>query len=170
MTVAVGFVVGIEDPGRDDVRRLLQTHRDWSHRQTPREYSHALSADRLSDRRMTLFAARSPAGDLLGMVALKELGPGHGEVKSMHTAESARGRGVGRALLNRLLHEARSRGYARVSLETGTTEAFVAARELYATAGFRPGDGFGHYTNTAHNLCMHLDLNPADRLVPSTAH
>ena len=58
------------------------------------------------------------------------------EVKSMHTAEAARRRGIGRAMVDHLIGVARARGYRRVSLETGSMAAFDPARSLYADAGF----------------------------------
>lgn len=76
----------------------------------------------------------------------------------MHTAIGARGRGLGRAMLVHLLDLARSRGCTRVSLETGTTEAFAPARALYAAAGFRPCEPFGDYRPSPHSVCMTLAL------------
>jgi putative acetyltransferase len=93
-----------------------------------------------------------------GPVTQKEIAVRHGEIKTMHTSASARGRGVGRALLTSLLQEAMRRGYTRVSLETGTGEAFRAARLLYESVGFRACDAFAGYANTEYNVCMSLEL------------
>lgn len=49
-----------------------------------------------------MFSFRA-CGCLLGIGAIKRLGPRHAEIKSMHTAEVARGRGIGRAMLTCLL-------------------------------------------------------------------
>jgi putative acetyltransferase len=76
----------------------------------------------------------------------------------MHTAAEARGRGVGRALLDHLLIVARSRGYHRVSLETGTTPGFGAARAMYEAAGFRPSEPFADYVLTGDNTFYALPL------------
>ena len=62
-----------------------------------------------------------------------------------------------------LLAEARRRGYTRVSLETGTGEAFEPARKLYESIGFRPSEPFGGYANTDYNVCMTLLLADAVR-------
>lgn len=152
------YVVAVDDPARDDVRRLVQAHRRWSLQQTPAEFSFSVDADGVGAAGITLFSARGEGGVLLGVGGLKELDADHGEVKTMHTAASARGRGVGRALLVALLAEARRRGYTRVSLETGTGAAFEPARALYRSAGFRPSEPFGGYGNTEHNVCMTLLL------------
>jgi len=91
------------------------------------------------------------------------LGPDHAELKSMHTAEAARGRGIGRAMLTHLLGVARTRGVRRVSLETGTTTAFAAARALYHGAGFTSCGPFAGYRPSEDNLFMTLDLGPLRR-------
>jgi putative acetyltransferase len=106
---------------------------------------------------VTFLSYRS-GGVLLGVGALKHLDPGHAELKSMHVAEEARGRGIGRAILDRLLEVAREGGYRRVSLETGSMEAFAAARSLYASAGFTPCPPFGDYWETPNSTCMTLSL------------
>lgn len=152
------FVIDVDDPGRYDVRRLVQVHREWSLQQTPAEFSFSVDPHAISEAGITLFSARSPAGELYGIGGLKQLDAGHGEIKTMHTSGDARGHGVGRALLNALLGEAHRRGYSRVSLETGTSDAFRPARSLYESAGFRPGHPFAGYANTQYNLCMTLQL------------
>lgn len=92
--------------------------------------------------------------ELLGIGALRQLDPHHAELKSMHTAAAARGRGVGRALVDHIVSEAAARGVRRVSLECGAGEAFAPARALYATAGFEPCGPFGDYASTENNVFM----------------
>ena len=106
---------------------------------------HALDLDGLLDPAITFYSVRLD-GDLFGVGAIKELDPEHAELKSMHTAAAARRRGVARALVEHLVEVVRERGARRVSIETGTGEAFVAARSLYASAGFVPCGPFGDYT------------------------
>src|SRR5207248_5191258 len=135
---------------------LVLAHREWSLRQTPAQFSFSVQPDAVVEAGIMLFSARSPEGALLGIGGLKQLDTGHGEIKTMHTAVEARGQGVGRALLDALLAEARRRGFSRVSLETGTSDAFRPARSLYQSAGFRPSRPFADYANTEYNLCMTL--------------
>jgi len=150
--------IAVDDPARTDVGALVQAHREWSLQQTPPEFNFAVEPRAVAESGITLFSARSPAGELLGIGGLKELNPQHGEIKTMHTAAQARGRRIGRAVLEALLAEARRRGYTRVSLETGTGDAFRPARELYESIGFRPSEPFGGYANADHNVCMTLQL------------
>jgi len=95
---------------------------------------------------------------LLGCGALKELGPDHGEVKSMHTAQEYRGRGVAGSILARIIEVARSRSYRRLSLETGSMDAFAPARALYRRFGFVGTEPFGDYVLDPNSCFMTLDL------------
>ena len=146
------------DPRRPDVRALLERHREFALAQTPPEHSFALDATELLDPAVSLFSIRAD-GSVLGIGAIKRLGPHHAEIKSMHTAEAARGRGIGRAMLAHLLGVARARGFRRVSLETGTTAPFAPARALYESAGFVACGPFGSYRPSEDNLFMTLDLD-----------
>ncbi|HSK16847.1 MAG TPA: GNAT family N-acetyltransferase [Gaiellaceae bacterium] len=151
---AGGFVIEADDPWRDDVRRLLAEHRAFALTVTPPESVHALAPDDALEGGITFFSVRKVDGELLGIGALRQLDPEHVEVKSMHTTSAARRRGVGRALVDRLVAEAAARGARRVSLETGTGEAFAPARALYAASGFAACEPFGEYQPTPHNTFM----------------
>jgi putative acetyltransferase len=143
-------VISVDDPRRPEVRALLERHLAFCLSETPPEHSFALDVDGLLDPRVTFVSYRD--GDtVLGVAAIKELGEAQAEIKSMHTAAEARGRGVGRALLSHLLDDARARGYRRLFLETGTTPGFAAARALYEAAGFVPTGPFGGYPETGDN-------------------
>jgi putative acetyltransferase len=154
-----GRITG-DDPRKPDVQALLERHREFALGQTPVEHSFALDADGLLDPAITFVSYRA-AGTVLGIGAIKSLGPDHAEIKSMHTAEVARGRGIGRAMLTHLVELARAQGARRVSLETGTTAAFGPARMMYARAGFVPCGPFADYQLSGDNCFMTLDLTPA---------
>ena len=106
-----------------------------------------LPVDGLKDSAIRFFTLRED-GILLGCSALKRLEPGHGEVKSMRTADAALGRGVGKAMLDHLIATARSEGFTRLSLETGSTDQFAAANRLYEKEGFERCGPFGDYADT----------------------
>jgi putative acetyltransferase len=149
-----------DDPRRPEVRGLLERHLAFCLSETPPEHSFALDVSGLLDPAVTFVSYRDggAAGAVLGVAAIKELSPSHVELKSMHTAAEARGRGVARALLAHLLDVARARGYQRVSLETGTTPGFTAARGLYESVGFAPCGPFGGYPVTSDNTFYTLTL------------
>ena len=139
------------------MRALLERHLAFALATTPPEHAFALDTDGLLDTAITFYSFRAD-GELLGVGAIKQLDPRHGEIKSMHTAHAARGRGVGRAMLSHLLGVARSRGYLRVSLETGTMAEFAPARALYESAGFIACGPFADYQPSEDNCFMTLPL------------
>ena len=151
------FVIDVDDPRRDDVRALLERHLAFARAVTPPEDVHALELDGLLDPSVTFFSLRD-GGRLLGVGAIKQLDPDHAELKSMHTAEEARRRGVGRAIVDHLLAVAAERGVSRVSLETGAMDAFAPARSLYASVGFVPCGPFGDYAESPNSAYMTLLL------------
>jgi putative acetyltransferase len=147
------FAIGIENPAVDDVRQLVERHLQFGRSQTPAEDAHALEVDGLLDPGITLYGLRC-RGELLAVGALKRLDDHHAELKTMHTVERVRGRGIGRAMLNHLLAVASERGFTRVSLETGSMDAFAPARSLYASARFAPCPPFAEYRTSPHNTSM----------------
>jgi putative acetyltransferase len=149
--------IATDNPLEDDVRALLERHLAYARANTPPEDVHALDVDALLDPAVTFFSFRSD-GELLGVAALKHLDDRHAEIKSMHTAEAARGRGVGRALVDHLIGVARAAGYRRLSLETGSGPAFAAARRLYASASFTPCEPFAGYGPSPNSAYMTLSL------------
>ena len=145
---------GLDDPRVVD---LLHTHMTRARAETARGSSHALDLSGLRAPEVTFWSAWE--GDaVVGVGALKRLSTDHGEVKSMHTAEAARGRGVGSALLQQILAAARARGMSRLSLETGSWPYFAPARALYARHGFVECGPFGEYQEDPNSVFMTLLL------------
>lgn len=132
---------------REDVRALLSQHFAEMRAGSPPEACHVLPIDGLRDPAIRFFTLRE-GGGLLGCGALKKLEPGHGEVKSMRTADTALGQGVGKAMLDHIVATARLEGMTRLSLETGSTEQFAAANRLYEKEGFDRCGPFGDYADT----------------------
>ncbi|GAB2635269.1 GNAT family N-acetyltransferase [Nocardia goodfellowii] len=116
--------ISVDDLSGPDIAALLTQHLADMYANSPEDSVHALDLDELRKPEITFWAAR--AGDtLVGCTALKELDPTHGEIKSMRTATGHTGRGIAAALLTHLIAEARTRGYTRLSLETGTADFFA---------------------------------------------
>jgi putative acetyltransferase len=150
--------ISVDDPRAADVGEMLQRHLAFAHAHTPPADIHALDVPGLVDPAVTFFSFRR-RGVLLGVGALKQIDAHHGELKSMHTAEEQRGRGIGRAMVEHLIRVARHRGYHRVSLETGSMAAFAPARALYVSAGFTPCVPFGAYSPSRNSTFMTLALD-----------
>jgi putative acetyltransferase len=151
------FIVRSDHPDAEDVRSLLEAHLVFANRHSPPEDVHALDMTGLLAEDVSFFSIREN-GRLLGIGALKQLDHTHAELKSIHTAEVARGRGVARAMVDHLVELARTRGCNRVSLETGSMDAFAASRALYASAGFEVCEPFAQYGPSPNSVCMTLEL------------
>ena len=145
------------DFGDDRVKALLTRHLEGMHANSPPGHVFALDWSGLQKPEISFYALGEDE-ELLGFGALKELGPRAGEIKSMRTADAHRRRGVAAAILDHIIAEARRRGYARLSLETGSGPAFEPALELYRKWGFTEGEAFGGYEKSAFNQFLHLDL------------
>ncbi len=156
------LVIAVDELRAQDVRALLDAHLAFARKLSPPEDVHALDVEGRLDPAVTFFSARLD-GELLGVGALKQLDESHAELKSMHTIEAARGRGVGRAMVDHLLSVAVDRNCQRVSLETGTMDAFAPARSLYTKAGFAACEPFGDYRFSPNSTCMTINLDPAAR-------
>ena len=126
---------------------LIETHLSTARAQTAPGSAHALDLSGLQSDDVTFWTIWEE-DDLLGIGALRRLSPDHGEIKSMHTAQFVRGRGVGSAMLLHIVATARSRGMSRLSLETGSWDYFEPARALYRSHGFKECAPFGDYWRT----------------------
>jgi putative acetyltransferase len=153
--------IDLDHPARADVHQLLSEHLADMYATSPAESVHALDPSALSGPSITFWTARED-GDLLGCGALKLLdsasGAMHGEIKSMRTTASARGRGVATLMLRHILDDARARKLQRVYLETGTEDYFAPARRLYARNGFTECPPFAGYTLDPNSVFMELSL------------
>lgn len=141
------------------VRALLEYHATSARAQTARGSAHALDLEALRQPDIAVWAAWE-GGILLGVGALRRLSPDHCEIKAMHVAEAGRRRGVGSAIVRRLVEEARTAGMTRVSLETGSWPYFDPARALYRRHGFVECPPFGHYVNDPNSVFMTRHLTP----------
>ena len=146
-------VITIQESLTDELAQVLQSHWLFCTSSTPIEHVYALDASKLFAPDITIFGARID-GELVGVGAIRKLDAHHAELKSMHTLAKSRGMGVGKAMVAHIEDFARSSGIERISLETGTNEAFKPARELYKSLGYKSCDAFGDYVLSEDNMCM----------------
>lgn len=137
---------------------LIREHLHGMHESSPPGTVYALDLSGLQTPDIAFFTAWQ-GDELLGCAALKHLDASTGELKSMRTAAAHLRKGVAARLLEHLLALAKTRGYRRVSLETGTGAPFEAALSLYARYGFVVGAPFGDYTPTTFNRFLHLAID-----------
>jgi putative acetyltransferase len=144
------LAIAREDPTRADVTALIARHLAGMHENTPAESVHALDLSALQHPDVAFWTARV-GGRLAGIAATARL----------DDANAFLGRGVGRALVRRIVADARERGVAALWLETGSGDDFVAARRLYASEGFVECPPFGSYRPDPNSTFMTLGLQPS---------
>ena len=149
--------IEIDDLSRPAVHALLEEHLQSMHSLGPPESVHALDLEGLRDPDVTFWSVWE-GSVLLGVGALKELDTRHGEIKSMRTVKAHLRKGVGRAVLTHIIGVARARGYERLSLETGSMDAFKPAQKLYGSFGFVYCGPFDEYVADAYSVFMTLRL------------
>jgi putative acetyltransferase len=137
-----GTIIRREDPGQADVVPLLEARERNSAELYPAESNHHLPLEALRAAEVHFFVARDANRRPLatGAVVL------HGEwveIKRMWVVSEARGRGLSKSVLARLLVEARSHGASVARMETGV--ASHAALALYKAAGFAEREPFADY-------------------------
>lgn len=147
-----------DDLSADETRELLRLHLAGMQANSPGpEYVFALDLSGLKEPGVTVWTAWI-GKRIAGIGALKDLRNGAGEIKSMRTHPEFLRRGIGSAVLERIIGEARARGMRRVSLETGSGAAFEPALALYRKRGFVDGEPFGGYARSDFNQFLHLLL------------
>lgn len=146
-----------DDLTGSEIISLIGEHLHGMTLHSPPESIHALGLEGLKKPDISFWTVWD--GDqLMGCGALKELDPQHGELKSMRTASAHLRKGVARAVLQYIIDEARRRGYKRLSLETGSMEAFLPARKLYEKNGFHYCLPFADYVEDHNSVFMTKEL------------
>jgi GNAT superfamily N-acetyltransferase len=144
------IIIANPDAHSDEVRELFWEYLQWANARVEEEFGVRFDIAALLEGDMQhLDKFMPPGGRLLlaydderlaGIACLKPLAPGIGEIKRMYIRPASRRRGLGRALLQRLLEEAPQIGYERVRLDSA---AFMhEAHQLYRAMGFREIDAY----------------------------
>jgi putative acetyltransferase len=144
---------------------LLRAHLTAARAASPPRSAHALDLTGLRSPDISFWAGWD-GERLMAIGALMRLAADHGEVKSMHTAQAARGWGAGSAMLAHIIAAAEARGYRRLSLETGSMAYFQPARALYQRHGFRPCEPFADYGLDPNSVFLTLELRDPGAVAP----
>jgi putative acetyltransferase len=147
----------LDDLSGEPTQLLIKHHLRGMYASSPPESVHAFGIDQLRDPSVTFWTAWA-AGELAGCGALKRLDDSRAEIKSMRVTDKFLGRGVGRAILQHLLAEARRMGFSTVWLETGSVDSFIPAIRLYESAGFVRCGPFDDYVDDPFSVFMTLKL------------
>ena len=149
--------IRIDDLTGTEIFELLHEHRQSMFLHSPPESVHALDVEEMRKPENTFWSAWED-GELVGCGGLKELDEQHGEIKSMRTASAHLRKGVAKSVLEYIIDEARQRNYERLSLETGSMEAFEPARMLYTNFGFEYCGPFGDYSDDPYSVFMTKEI------------
>ncbi|WP_409347207.1 GNAT family N-acetyltransferase [Paenibacillus sp. MBLB4367] len=149
--------IKIDDLTGSEVTELVSEHLKGMTLLSPPESMHALNLEGLRKPEITFWSAWEQE-ELAGCGALKELDEQHGEIKSMRTSNAHLRKGVAKRLLEHIVEEAKRRGYRRISLETGSMDAFEPARRLYESFGFRYCKPFSDYIEDPNSVFMTKEL------------
>jgi len=142
-----------DDLTSDAIINFLREHLEDMKAITPPENVFALDLDGLRVPEITFWSIWD-SDDLVGRGALKELDDLSAEIKSMRTSTKHRGKGVASKVLEHIIRTAKSRAYESLYLETGSFEAFAAARALYEKYGFEYCGPFADYEESPDNVFM----------------
>lgn len=153
----LAFDVVEDDLSGEETRSLLALHLSGMRANSPADGVFALDLSGLQTPEVTVWTAWH-AGRIASVGALKMLDDHTAEVKSMRTHPDFLRSGAGTVILERIVEEARARGVRRLSLETGSGEAFDPALMLYRRRGFVDGQPFSSYQKSDFNQFLHLDL------------
>ncbi len=149
--------IKVDELNDPKVINFLKEHLQDMIQTTPPGSVHALNIKDLKKPEITFWSVWD-GSLLIGCGALKKHDSKHAEIKSMRTASSHMGKGVASYLLKHMLTEARRRKYKRVSLETGSFDAFRPARNLYTKFGFSFCEPFSDYVEDSHSVFMTIEL------------
>jgi putative acetyltransferase len=149
--------IRLDDLSSPEISRLVHEHLHSMALHSPPESMHALGLEALRKPEITFWSIWEDS-ELVGCGALKELDGRHGEIKSMRTSSLHLRQGVAARLMRHILEEAKRRSYRRLSLETGSMDAFAPARSLYARFGFQQCGPFGDYVEDPNSVFMTREL------------
>ena len=148
------------NPTEPAIMNLIATHIAYGEAAYPSESNHHLDAAAHTDNAVELFAAWEGTC-CFGMLGMMKMSDTSAEIKSMHVLEAGRGRGVGKALLDHVVAQARATGITSLFLETGSRDASAAARRLYERSGFVYCPPFGDYAIDPESVFMTVTLSSA---------
>ena len=149
--------IRVDELNNEEVISLLNEHHSDMLLHSPPESVHALDIEALAAPDVTFWSLWD-GEELAGCAALKELDKEHGEIKSMRTSARYLRQGVARTLLEHIIEQAKLRSYTRLSLETGSMDAFLPAQRLYKFFGFEQCSPFAEYVEDPYSTFMTKDM------------
>ncbi len=140
-----------------EIRELLEIHFAGMRSHSPIGGCHFLDIEGLKAPNVTFWSVWDNQF-VAGCGALKEHDVHLGEIKSMRTHPNYLRQGVASLILDHIIAVAKNRGYLRLSLETGSGDAFIPASRLYASRGFGACPPFASYFANPFSCFYSLEL------------
>lgn len=154
----------IEYPAQPEILRMLKAGDAYYEALYPAESNHLLDVQSLCLPEVVFYVARiNRVACGFGALALHD---GYGEIKRLFVDSPARGRGIGRRLIEALETHARQIDLPMLRLETGVKQAEALA--MYRSVGFRECEPFDEYLPDRLSIFMEKPLR-ANRFFALTA-
>jgi putative acetyltransferase len=150
------LIFRLENPDLPEIRDLLAASDAYMAELYPAQSNHLLEVAALQQNNVQFLVARLD-GAAVGCGAVVSSSGNWAELKRMFVSPAARGRKLGRQLLQQLETLARASGVDLLRLETGIKQPEALA--LYRTAGFVEIEPFGSYLPDPLSLFMEKNLN-----------
>lgn len=145
--------IQLNDLTSSEIQEFLADHIKDMQATSPPESKHALDLDGLRQPDIQFWSVHEN-NKLLGCIALKTHLSGFGEIKSMRISANARGKGIGKKLLEFLIESAKQASINQLYLETGSMAFFTPARNLYRKFGFEECGPFAEYKSDPNSVFM----------------
>ena len=140
-----------------EVNDLLKMHFIELRSVSPAGSTHVLDINGLKDQSIKFWSLWED-NKLIGCGALKFLEKKHGEFKSIRVVDEFRKKGIGERIINHLIGEAKKLKISKLSIETGSGEFFLPARNLFSKFGFKTCPPFAHYKDDPNSCYYTLNL------------
>ena len=148
--------LALESVDQRDVIALIDALDAYQGALYPPESNYHLSVEALKASSVLFSVARDDGGVALGCGAVVLL-DGFGELKRMYVSPAQRGRGIAKAVIAFLEHEAARRGCTVLRLETGIHQA--EALGLYERAGYLRRGSYGDYPEDPLSVFMEKKIS-----------
>lgn len=153
------------DEQKEQAAVLIREYLEWLNERIQRDYSLEFDVEAMIESDLSepkkfhppdgRFYLALYGGNIAGVGCLKKLEEGVGEIQRMYVPPTFRGKGIGRAIVNRLIDDARLIGYRQLRLES--LEFLAAAHSLYRSVGFREIDPYADNSMRSYQASENLD-------------
>ena len=150
---------------KEQAGALVREYLEWLNERIQRDYAIEFNVEAMINSDLSESDKFHPPGgrfyivrygdECAGVGCLKRLDEGVGEIQRMYVPPRYRGMGIGRAITERLINDARLIGYRQLKLES--LEFLGAAHSLYRSVGFHEIDPYSDNSMESYQAAEQLD-------------